>query len=241
MNVTHRLNDLKNNSKIIGVIGYRGFVGSAIFNKLSKNYNVVGIDRGNYQDHVNKDFDIVINSAMPSKRFWAKLNPKKDYDESVLKTKKILRDFNFNKIIHISSISARCQPETTYGKNKKKSEQLVSKSKNYLIIRLGPMYGKELDKGVLIDLVNDKKVFCDSKSKYSFTNLDFITSWINNNLKSKGIEELGAQNYIEVFKLKEIINSKSEFEGDVDNQIIISKNNYNQDSYDVINFCKSLK
>jgi len=232
---------LKNNTKDIGLIGFKGFVGSAIYENLSNNYEVIGIDRNNYSENKLKDFDIIINSAMPSKRFWAKVNPDKDYEETVLKTKNILKDFNFNKIIHISSISARCQLETTYGKNKKKSEQLVSKSKNYLIIRLGPMYGKNLDKGVLIDLINDRKVFCNSKSKYSFTNLDFITNWISDNLKSKGIVELGAQNYIEINKLKTLINSKSTFEGDIDNQIIISKNNYNQDSYDVISFCKFLK
>ena len=232
---------MKNNTKDIGLIGFKGFVGSAIYENLSNNYEVIGIDRNNYSENKLKDFDIIINSAMPSKRFWAKVNPDKDYEETVLKTKNILKDFNFNKIIHISSISARCQLETTYGKNKKKSEQLVSKSKNYLIIRLGPMYGKNLDKGVLIDLINDRKVFCNSKSKYSFTNLDFITNWISDNLKSKGIVELGAQNYIEINKLKTLINSKSTFEGDIDNQIIISKNNYNQDSYDVISFCKFLK
>ncbi|MDC0233277.1 NAD-dependent epimerase/dehydratase family protein [Pelagibacteraceae bacterium] len=232
---------MKNNTKDIGLIGFKGFVGSAIYENLSNNYEVIGIDRNNYSENKLKDFDIIINSAMPSKRFWAKFNPDKDYEETVLKTKNILKDFNFNKIIHISSISARCQLETTYGKNKKKSEQLVSKSKNYLIIRLGPMYGKNLDKGVLIDLINDRKVFCNSKSKYSFTNLDFITNWISDNLKSKGIVELGAQNYIEINKLKTLINSKSTFEGDIDNQIIISKNNYNQDSYDVISFCKFLK
>ena len=232
---------MKNNTKIIGLVGFRGFVGSAIYEKLINKYEVIGINRNNYSKNKSKDFNIIINSAMPSKRFWAKLNPDKDYEETVLKTKNILKDFNYNKIIHISSISARCQQKTTYGKNKKKSEQLVSKFKNHLIIRLGPMYGNKLDKGVLIDLINDRKVYCNSKSKYSFTNLDFISNWISDNLESKGIVELGAQNYIEIFKLKEMINSNSEFEGDIDNQIIKSKNNYNQDSYDVINFCKSIK
>ncbi len=232
---------MKNNTKIIGLIGFKGFVGSAIYEKLINKYEVIGINRNNYYKNISKDFNIIINSAMPSKRFWAKLNPDKDYEETVLKTKNILKDFNYNKIIHISSISARCQQKTTYGKNKKKSEQLVSKFKNHLIIRLGPMYGKKLDKGVLIDLINDRKVYCNSKSKYSFTNLDFISNWISDNLESKGMVELGAQNYIEIFKLKEMINSNSEFEGNIDNQIIKSKNNYNQDSYDVINFCKSIK
>ena len=62
---------------------------------------------------------------MPSKRFWAKQNPKLDYEETVTKTKNILSDFKFEKIIHISSVSARCQLDTVYGKNKKMSEEFI--------------------------------------------------------------------------------------------------------------------
>lgn len=235
-----QLKDLKNKKKIIGVVGFKGFVGSSIYEKLFVKHEVIGIDRNNYFKNQSTNYDILINSAMPSKRFWAKLNPEKDYEETVIKTKNLMRDYNYSKFIHISSVSARCQPETIYGKNKKKSEDLVKKNNNYLIIRLGPMYGNKLNKGVLIDLVNNKKVFCNSNSKYSFTNLDFISSWISRNLKFSGLIELGSQNYIILDKLREIINSKSKFEGDIDNQLIISENKYNQDSYDVVKFCESL-
>ena len=52
---------------------------------------------------------------MPSKRFWAKNNPELDYAETVTKTKNILSDFKFEKIIHVSTVSARCQLNTVYG------------------------------------------------------------------------------------------------------------------------------
>ena len=36
---------------------------------------------------------------MPSKRFWARQNPELDHEETVTKTKNILLDFKFEKII----------------------------------------------------------------------------------------------------------------------------------------------
>ena len=66
---------------------------------------------------------------MPSKRFWAKNNPKLDYVETVEKTIFFCREFRFKKFIHISSVSARCQLNTIYGENKKKSEDFVLKDR----------------------------------------------------------------------------------------------------------------
>ena len=231
---------MKNNNKI-ALIGFNGFVGEIIYKYLRiHNLNVIGINRDNYNKYINNKFDLIINSAMPSKRFWAKKNPDLDYRETVIKTKEILENWNFNKIIHISSISARCQKNTVYGVNKKLSEDLCLNYKNHLIVRLGPMYGPTLKKGVLIDLKNNQSVYYAGKSKYSFTNIDFIGNWIASNLHLKGLIEIGSQNYIALKKIKEIINSKSEFEGPIDDQLIISKLNFYQDSYDVIKFINSL-
>ena len=55
---------------------------------------------------------------MPSKRFWAKKNPKKTILK-LLKKHLFLKNYKFKKFIHISSISARCEKNTVYGKNKK--------------------------------------------------------------------------------------------------------------------------
>ena len=63
---------------------------------------------------------------MPSKRFWAKKNPKLDFEETVNKTQYFINNYNFKKFIHISSISARCEKKTTYGKNKLKSDTYIS-------------------------------------------------------------------------------------------------------------------
>ena len=134
---------------------------------------------------------------MPSKRFWAKQNPELDYEETVTKTKNILLDFKFEKIIHISSVSARCQLNTVYGKNKKISEELIQKTKDYLIVRFSAMYGKGLTKGVLIDMINNNKVYINGKSKYSFTDVSWNAKWIVDNLDSKEKSvEIGVDEFI---------------------------------------------
>ena len=174
---------------------------------------------------------------MPSKRFWAKNNPELDYEETVEKTLYFIQNYNFKKFIHISSVSARCQLNTVYGQNKKKSENIVIKNSNNLILRLGPIYGEFLDKGVLVDMKNSNTVFIDGSSKYSFTNIDWIAEWILNNLDNyTGIKEIGSKDFIVLEQLAKKINSKSNFNGEIDNQIIEDSSSYDSKSEDVFKF-----
>jgi len=177
---------------------------------------------------------------MPSKRFWAKNNPDLDFEETVNKTNFFVKNYNYEKFIHISSVSARCQLTTVYGINKKKSEGIVLKNSNNLVLRLGAMYGEGLVKGVLIDMLNSKTVYIDGSSKYSFTNVNWICEWIieNMNLYS-GTKEIGSKDYFVLAQLAKKINSKSNFEGEIDDQIIISKEKYDSKSIDVLNYLKN--
>ena len=227
----------------ICVIGGNGFVGFSICSELQrKKTNFVKITRQNYSSYKNKKFKIIINAAMPSKRFWAKNNPDLDYEETVTKTKNIISDFKFEKIIHVSTVSARCQFHTTYGKNKKESEDLIKQTPNYLIIRLGPMYGVGLTKGVLVDMLNNGTVFFNGKSKYSFTDVSWNAKWIINNLNLKNqLVEVGATDYIELEKLAKLINSSAKFDGEIDDQIILNKSYKYNSTKDVLNFLKTKK
>ena len=176
---------------------------------------------------------------MPSKRYWAKKFPKLDFEETVKKTEFFVNNYNFKKFIHISSVSARCQKNTIYGLNKKKSEKFVLKNKENLVIRLGPLYGENLYKGVLVDLLNSNTVFVNKTSKYSFTSTSWIANWIIINLnKKKGLIEVGSKDYIKLEKLKELIKSESKFYGKIDDQIILGKEKFDTSSYAVIKFLR---
>jgi len=221
----------------VALIGCDGFVGNFIKLSLLKTENEsIFVNRENYNDHVNDTFDVVINAAMPSKRFWAKKNPKLDYVETVEKTEKIIDEWKFKKLIQISSVSARCQPNTVYGKNKSESEQLCKKLDEYLILRLGPMFGPTLSKGVLLDLKQNNEVFVSGKSKYSFTDIAWIGDWISLNLDKKGLYEIGASDFIILSDLAKKINSKSVFSGEIDDQLILDFIDYPGSSNDVIKY-----
>ena len=208
-----------------------------IKNFKKKKINFLGLTRENYKDFFHANFDYLINAAMPSKRFWAKNNPKLDYEETVNKTIGFTQEFKYKKFIHISSVSARCQLNTIYGKNKRESEEIVVKKPNNLVLRLGPIYGSFLDKGVLIDMLKSKTVYINGASKYSFTNVEWICNWLINNIDNySGIKEIGSKDFIVLSDLAKKINSNSNFEGEIDNQITEDSENYESKSEDVYYF-----
>ena len=144
----------------VALIGAGGFVGSSIGKALTakSEIDLALVTRATYDAaHDDGPYDVLINTAMPSKRFWARQNPGLDFVETVEKTSKLANKWDAAKIIQISSISARSQLDTVYGRHKAAAEKLVEHSNN-LILRLGPMYGEGLDKGVLIDILNGDPV-----------------------------------------------------------------------------------
>src|SRR3989344_3420667 len=103
----------------IAVVGARGYLGSAICRALPNypEYQVMPVTRENYDEMKASEYDILINCAMPSARFWAKNNPEKDFVETVEKTAKLLYGWKFKKFVQISTISARSQLDTVYGRH----------------------------------------------------------------------------------------------------------------------------
>lgn len=221
----------------VAVVGARGYVGGALYDKLSRNgdFRVTPVTRENYVSERERSFDVVINCAMPAARFWAKNNPEKDYIETVEKTARLFYDWKFKKFVHISSISARSQLDTIYGRHKAAAETLVDPAE-HLIVRLGPMYSPELKKGVLVDIREGKKVFVDGKSRYCFAPLAFITAWIVSHLDRCGVAEVGARNSISLRDIAFQLDIDIPFEGALDHQEIESPEQDFPDARDVIEF-----
>src|SRR3989344_503172 len=206
----------------VAVVGVNGYVGNALCkaSSLSPRYSLVGVTRENYAEMQGRSFDILINSAMPAARFWAKNNPDQDFLETVKKTADLLYGWQFKKFVQISTVSARCQLDTVYGRHKA-AEKLCDFGDN-LIVRLGPMYSPELKKGVLVDILGWEKVFVDGESRYCFAPLDFATGWVISHLDRAGIVEVGARDAISLQDVAKHLNSNVEFEGVVDHQEIES-------------------
>ncbi|MEO0095119.1 MAG: SDR family oxidoreductase [candidate division WOR-3 bacterium] len=169
---------------MIFVLGYKGFVGSAIYEYLRrKKFKVTGIDLDNYQDFYDKQCDVLINANGNSSKILAEKEPLKDFELSVTSVIKTFFDFKFKKYIYISSIDVYNRQDrenftkedtpiyveglSHYGFHKYLAENLV---KNYcsdwLIIRLGGMVGPNMKKGPIYDIINEKKLWVSSKSKF---------------------------------------------------------------------------
>lgn len=227
-------------SKTIAIIGSNGFVGKVMFQKAHESgFSVLGVTRENYQLACKKDeIDYVINCAMPSGRFWAKNNTALDFQETVEKTFHIKTDFPEAKIVQISSISARLQSDTVYGRHKLSAEALLDPSAD-LIIRLGPLYHSSMTKGALIDITKNEKVFLSGSTKYAFTPLGWACSNILNNLECCGILEVGAKGYVILKDLSVAIKSESLFEGEIDDQIFLDGNDDRPSASQVIDFARN--
>ena len=226
----------------IAVIGASGYVASALCAALARNPNnaVTCVTRTNYAEMRERAFDVLINAAMPSGRFWAKSYPDNDFEETVKKTADLIYGWRFGKFIQISTVSARCQLDTVYGRHKAAAEKICAFGDN-LVVRLGPMYSKGLSKGVLVDLLQGRKVFVDSESRYCFAPLEFVASWIAGNLGRLGIVEVGARNAIRLQEVADYLRADVAFEGAVDHQEIQHPGDDFPDAHDVFAFLDAMR
>jgi len=228
----------------VAVIGANGFVGSQIchYINLCSNLRLIPIIRGDNLSNAIEHSDIVIHSANPSKRFYAKNYPDKDYVESVEKTRLIANLAKNKRLILVSSISARSEPETVYGKNRSQCE-LIAQNSKALIIRLGPMFGLGKSVGAIDDLLKNKTVFVAESTKYAYVNVDYnakkIVSFAQD-FSINGLIELGAKKGISLSELKKIIGSNSNFEGRDDTQIPINPPLDAPNVYDVVDYVNSI-
>lgn len=221
----------------VAVVGASGYVGHALTRALQQDprYAVTAVTRANYAQRQRRAFDVLINAAMPSKRLWAKRNPGKDFAETVQKTADLFYHWTYGKFVQISTVSARCQLETVYGRHKAAAEKLCGFG-DHLIVRLGPMYSPGLDKGVLVDMFQGRKVYAAMESRYCFAPLEFVSAWIAANLGRAGTVEVGARNAVTLREVADHLGGGIEFEGAVDHQEIEHPESGFPDARDVFRF-----
>lgn len=188
--------------KKIGIIGSNGFLGKTLC-KISKNYEyeIIEITKTDYEHQKPKNYDILINAATPSKKFWAFENSYLDFQKTVSLTADIVYNWNYEKLIQISSISAEDYKNNHPYSINKKSAEIISSYKNSLIVRLGALYGEGLSKGPLFDLLNSNQLFVDINSEYNYINTDFVSKWIFQNNDRFGVVELGSYDTISLLEI----------------------------------------
>jgi nucleoside-diphosphate-sugar epimerase len=190
-------------AKKIALIGASGFVGKTLAKVLQKTpHDVALVTRTNYEQFKAGNYDIIIHSAMPSKRWWAANNPLDDFDATVRLTAEILYNWKFEKLVLISSVSARIQTSHPYGRHKHVAEVLVlDYNPNHLVFRLGGLYGEGLDKGVIFDMMNGNEVFMTEDSAFNYIDTLKASELIIDRLDKKGIVDVGAKDSISIGKI----------------------------------------
>ncbi|MBU4198563.1 MAG: hypothetical protein KKE37_07050 [Verrucomicrobia bacterium] len=200
----------------VGIVGANGFIGQALCRAVATHPAVlepVMISRQTYAQHKAQEYDVLINTAMPSKRFWAFQNPLLDFDATVRLTAELIYEWKYGKFVQISSLSARTQLDVPYGINKRTAESLVETHEHSLIIRLAALYGKGFNKGALHDLIHRKKVYVDIHSAYNYLDVDFAAAWIIDNINQTGIKEIAARDTITLAEIAQEAWPEVEYEG----------------------------
>lgn len=179
----------KPGKKTVGVIGYRGFVGSAIFEVFSSDdkYETIGIGSDGNVTGFSETLDLIINADGNSSKILADKDPIKDFDMNVNSSLRFLKGFNYVSYIHIStsevyndvsnheltkeSAEIDVSQLSNYGVSKLCSEALVKHyAREWIILRLGGMVGKNMKKGPVYDIINLHKLFVSPNCRYQFIN-----------------------------------------------------------------------
>jgi len=181
----------------IGIIGYKGFVGSAFFEVFSKDAKceVTGIEKGNLEACKGMQFDLLINANGNSSKRLADTDPMKDFEANVLSSADFLHSFKYAHYVHISTIEvynsrtdARLTSEdapinpqelSNYGFSKYLGELVVkTHAKSWLIVRLAGMVGANMKKGPAFDILNLRKLFISERSKFLFMNTKTVAQTV---------------------------------------------------------------
>lgn len=149
---------------MISLVGYTGFVGSNIDLKgnIDKKYN-----SKNIEEAYGTNADILIYSGVRAEKFLANKEPERDL-EVVKEAFENIKKINPRKIVLISTIDVYKNPIEVdensdidteglhpYGLNRYYLEKWVEESfDDYLIVRLPGLYGENIKKNFIYDLIN---------------------------------------------------------------------------------------
>lgn len=146
------------------LVGHTGFVGSNL--KLAHNFEGL-YDSKNVKESFEKKPDLLVYSGVPAQKFLANKEPERDF-EIIQNAIENIKKINPKEIVLISTIDIYKNPvnvdEDTYieieglqpyGYDRYFLEKWVSENiENHLIVHLPGLYGKNIKKNFIYDLIN---------------------------------------------------------------------------------------
>lgn len=170
------------------VLGGKGFVGSAIVAEArARGYEVLSVDKDEYDAAVGTRCDLLINANGNSKKFLARENPGLEFDLSVRSVHRALQDFKAARVVHLSTmdvypdvsdpaLNREDSPiditrQSPYGFHKYLAEQIVRHyTSQWLIFRMAGFVGKGLWKNSIFDLLTGQPLRVHPDSEYQYLN-----------------------------------------------------------------------
>lgn len=149
------------------LIGYTGFVGSNLLDQLN-NDNIELFNRSNIKDIHGKHYDKIYCCGVPGVKYIANKNTNEDF-KNILELGRDLADVSCNEFFLVSSQDCNSNlssdelftgfPPTAYGKNRLWFENCIRDLfSNVRIIRIGSLFGNNLRKNVIYDLLNNNYI-----------------------------------------------------------------------------------
>ena len=179
------------------IFGYTGFVGSYLtkFYRFQYLYN-----SSNIKESVNKEFNIIYISCIPAVKWYANKNPEED-QQVIQNLIKIFKTIEAEKVILISTIDVydninnssnektkiNHELNHTYGKNRYLFEREIQNIfDDVYIIRLPALFGKDLKKNIIYDLLNNNNTErIPVNSSFQWYNLEWLKDHIEVCLSNK--------------------------------------------------------
>jgi len=205
------------------IIGYTGFVGSNLINQWKFDYM---FNSKNISEITNHEYDIVVCAGISSLKWMANKNPYEDFNK-IHELIETIKNIKCERFVLISTIDVyektSNNPDLTkctiahhfYGINRSYAEKEIQKifGEKSLIIRLPAVFGNNLKKNVIFDLLNNtlqgKINLCDT---YQWYNIEDLGADLGAILSAKDLSEINL--FSEPIILKEIV--ESFFEVDTD-------------------------
>ncbi len=136
------------------IIGHTGLVGSNLVEQMEFDHM---FNSKNIGDISNNEYESLICSGIPSLKWYANKYPGLDLS-NINHLIKNLKTVKCDKFVLISTIDVCKEELDSYGKNRLHAEMELQKvfENKITIIRLPLLFGNNLKKNVLYDLINNK-------------------------------------------------------------------------------------
>lgn len=174
------------------LIGHTGFVGSNLIESTEFDYQ---FNSKNINEITNNSHDVIVCAGLPSLKWYANKHPKEDL-ENINKLIECLADVKCENFVLISTIDVyeetfdnqshvKCgENHHSYGRNRYHAEIELKKifGDKLVILRLPAVFGNNLKKNVLYDLMNNELYgrlnLCDEYQWYDvrelWKDIDFV-------------------------------------------------------------------